>query len=294
MDTPFTRKELLGLNVQYYDEPEFHDGGREPEIVSPMPGQVTFDDDRIDLVAKARAVPPELRFVYSEPLLNREQERHLFRLYNFHKCKAKEAIDQIKDGRSHGAIQTANSEWYKAGRIKGQVVCSNTRLVLSICKKQKHYNDSPSVDRLIELMSDGSVGLVRAVDYFDYRLGNKFSTYATWAILDTIKRAKISGDRHAANFVNGFEELLHQQFDRDHAEPFLDSDFVAHILATLKPKLRKVLCLYFGINRRKNLTLQEIAMKMGLSKERVRQLRDRALQELRGMLSKKSVYRRVA
>lgn len=286
-----TPQQLLGLGFQFYDEPEFHDAAHEATILSPMPGQAEFDKERIDLATKAKTVPADLRFVYMEPLLTKPQEQHLFRAFNFHKARCHAARQGIKDGRSRQAIDLANKHWRMAQKVKGQVVCSNTRLILSICKKQRHYNDNPSVDKLIELMSDGMVGLVRAVDYYDYRLNYKFSTYATWAILDTLKRAKMSGDRHAANFVNGFEELLHQQIDKERPEPFLDGDFVTHILASLHPKLRRVLVMYYGINRRKCFTLQEIAEKLNLSKERVRQLRDRAVLELKRFVAGKAVLK---
>lgn len=67
---------------------------------------------------------------------------------------------------------------------KNQFVRSNLRLVLSIAKRYSH----PGLDPL-DLIQEGNIGLMRAVDKFNYHLGNKFSTYATWWIRQSITRA---------------------------------------------------------------------------------------------------------
>ena len=64
---------------------------------------------------------------------------------------------------------------------KNRFVRSNLRLVISIAKKYSY----PGLDSL-DLVQEGNIGLMKAVDKFDYRLGNKFSTYATWWIRQSI------------------------------------------------------------------------------------------------------------
>lgn len=96
------------------------------------------------------------------PLLNRAEEIELF-----HK------IDQETDSA-------------KKEQLKQKVATANLRLVVSTAKK---YSDPSDQLSLRDLIQEGNIGLMKAIDKFDYHLGNKFSTYATWWIRQFISRA---------------------------------------------------------------------------------------------------------
>jgi len=88
-------------------------------------------------------------------------------------------IDELR--KIVNSITAARAEILEA---KDQFVRSNLRLVLSIARKYSY----PGLDYL-DLVQEGNIGLMKAVDRFNHRLGNKFSTYATWWIRQTISRA---------------------------------------------------------------------------------------------------------
>ena len=67
--------------------------------------------------------------------------------------------------------------------IKNQIVQANLRLVVSIAKR--HVS---ATQDFFSLVSDGNMSLIRAVEKFDYARGNKFSTYASWAIMKNFAR----------------------------------------------------------------------------------------------------------
>jgi RNA polymerase primary sigma factor len=79
------------------------------------------------------------------------------------------------------SIATGKAEMLEA---KDQFVRSNLRLVLSIARRYSY----PGID-FLDFVQEGNIGLMKAVDKFNYRLGNKFSTYATWWIRQSITRA---------------------------------------------------------------------------------------------------------
>ena len=82
------------------------------------------------------------------------------------------------------AIMDQIDELYEgAVLVKNKIVQSNLRLVVSIAKRHV-----ASTDDFFALVSDGNMSLIRAVEKFDYSRGNKFSTYASWAIMKNFAR----------------------------------------------------------------------------------------------------------
>jgi RNA polymerase primary sigma factor len=73
---------------------------------------------------------------------------------------------------------------------RAQFIRSNTRLVVSIAKQYRGYGL-----QLIDLIQEGNIGLIKAVDEFDHRMGNKFSTYATYWIRQSVLRALANKSR---------------------------------------------------------------------------------------------------
>ena len=176
-------RRILGTELTYIAHPSFDDPGARDAILAPMPAPDVAQAPR-----RTRApagLPPYLASLYHEgPLLSREQEAHLFRKMNYLKYLASRLRDRIDPARARTAdLDEIERHLDEALAIRNQIVRANLRLVVSIAKRHLGPGDD-----LFERVSDGNYALIRAVDRFDYARGNKFSTYATWAILNEFAR----------------------------------------------------------------------------------------------------------
>src|SRR5262249_6691662 len=183
--------------LDYIYHVSFDDPAMEAVIVAPMPDEEEYEAKRHQMRAP-RDVPPELAPMYEVPLLNKSQEQHLFRKMNFLKHKAAQLRRRLC--RDDGDIDPTRVRIHELRRIeelqnlandvKDLLTSANMRLVANIAKKH-----APQTDTFWELMSDGNMSLIRAVEKFDYARGFKFSTYASWAIMKNFARS-IPEEKH--------------------------------------------------------------------------------------------------
>lgn len=234
---------------------------------------------------------------------------------------------------------------YDDPQARDKLVRSNLRLVVSIAKKFATGKLS-----LGDLIEEGNLGLIRAVDSFDPSVGVRFSTYAAWWIKQTIKRAllldcgPISIPTYMVELVNQYRQVLadlqkkigdvpnvnqiaqemklpvkkiiaikeiadsvHTPLDAeaDPAAPTMQESIpevsdqlpetelanaeelskLVKMLNKLQPRHAEVLKLRFGIEGREALTLKQIGAKLGLTRERVRQIQQEALNALNEMMN---------
>jgi RNA polymerase sigma factor (sigma-70 family) len=276
---------LMESPFRVFSEESFDDPRNEPEIMAPIPGYIKFLKDREKVHRSRDDAPHELKPLYEEPLLTREQEYHLFRQFNFLKHKALRLLqraDVLAPNKTE--VETVEKLLGLASNVKRQIVCSNLRLVMNLAKKSKEFIANPNIDLLAELVSDGNMGMCRAVEYFDYRLGNKFSTYATWAILHTMKNGRQSRMKHAQNCVSGYDDVLEAKVDESEQPEITEVTPVQRAMEELDPRQRAIIVEAFGLDGKPKRTLAKIGEKLGITKERVRQIREKGLSVLREKL----------
>jgi RNA polymerase primary sigma factor len=145
------------------------------------------------------------------------------------------SIHETKDINRHVSIGEA-----KARRAKKEMVEANLRLVISIAKKYTNRGL-----QFLDLIQEGNIGLMKAVDKFEYRRGYKFSTYATWWIRQAITRSIADQARtiripvHMIETINKLNRISRQMLQEMGREPTPDE--LADRMEMPEDKVRKVL-----------------------------------------------------
>jgi RNA polymerase primary sigma factor len=278
------------------------------------------------------------RQMAQEPLLTAQEEIELAKRIEL----GREAAERLRTM----TLSLEECEWLRKLVEDGQSARehlgrANTRLVVSIAKRYMGQG-LPFPD----LIQEGNVGLMRAVDKYDYKRGNRFSTYATWWIRQAITRAlaqktrtiriplhmterirqmyrtaqvleqtlghrptpeeiakemelppeSVRGMMDASQHAIALERPVGDDGDSEFGDFIEDQDSpspveaatqhllqetIEEVLSELTPRQSHILRLRFGLGGGEPHTLEEIANKFGLSRERIRQLEKEALRRLR-------------
>ena len=276
------------LALDYVPSPEFENDANVQEILAETPNAVSPG-------RKMRApagLPAYLASLYEVPLLEPQQEVHLFRKMNFLKYKATKLLDKLDPKAPSIALMDQIEKLYEdALGVKNKIVQSNLRLVVSIAKR--HVGASGD---LFGLISDGNVSLMRAVDKFDYNRGFKFSTYSHWAIRKNFARSIPDEFKHRERFRTSSEEIFQSRQDAraDHLAVEIDhqsrTDQIGKILHTLDEREQQIIMMRFGLGQgAEPRTLKEVGEELGVTKERIRQLELRALAKLRNAAEREKI-----
>ena len=287
---------LAATPIDYIYNDEFDSPDAERVILAAGAARDAADaGDNVLLSRVPAELPAYLQELYRTPLLGAHEERELFCRMNYLLHRAELARRRIADDPSKATSQMADEVERRlalATPVKNRLIQANLRLVVSIAKR--HLSGEAAAG-LFELVSDGNVALIRAVEKFDYSRGFRFSTYATWAITRSFARSVPDEYTQADRFRTGHDEFLLAA--KDHrALPFPSEESereelracVAHGLSQLDERERCVVERHFGFGGEgETQTLDEIGRAFGISKERVRQIEIRAMRKLRAVLGER-------
>ncbi len=177
-----------------------------------------------------------LREIGRVPLLTREEEVELAQKVEAGTAALEELGRGVTDAKRgeelEGIVQDGDA-------ARARLAVSNLRLVVSIAKRYMHRGVS-----FLDLIQEGNIGLMRAVEKFDWRKGYKFSTYATWWIRQAITRA--IGDqartiRVPMHTMEAVQELGHlrREYTREHGAP-PTYEQLADLLGTSVERVKKI------------------------------------------------------
>lgn len=281
--TQMRAAELRDRKIEFIPSAEFDAPGAERAICD---APAARSPNRDDTVAPGRVpsdLPPYLRQLFRLPLLTAEGEAALFRKLNYLKYRAHQARQALDpEAATASELDDVEALLSEAADVKTRIVQANLRLVVSIAKRHV----ASGMD-FFDLISDGNVSLMRAVDKFDYSRGFKFSTYASWAIMRNFARTIPDTKTHRERYQTGRTELLDVFAEPRVHEP--ENDFLPAVrglldrmMHTLDEREQRILRQRFGLDDHgEPQTLEQIGQRMGVSKERVRQLEARAIAKLR-------------
>jgi len=344
IETVLYELDELGIEIRQESETASGIGPADDQDIEFEPEEIPQDPGIGDINAVSADDPVGLYFrqMAQEPLLTAQEEIELAKRIEIGK-EARECLMRLDAHEVYGEagilhLQRLVMDGQAAREHLGR---ANTRLVVSIAKRYMGQG-LPFPD----LIQEGNVGLMRAVDKYDYKRGNRFSTYATWWIRQAITRAlaqktrtiriplhmterirqmyrtaqaleqnlgrrptpeeiafemdlpteTVRGMMDASQHAIALERPVGDDGDSEFGDFIEDQDSpspveaatqhllqetIEEVLSELTPRQSHILRLRFGLGGGEPHTLEEIANKFGLSRERIRQLEKEALRRLR-------------
>ena len=274
---------LLQSEIDFIPNPGFLNGNIESDDFVQKVLNSTHSSTKTSAI-----LPAYLRRLCESDLLTREQEMVLFRTMNHLKFHANSLRTRLNpETFEESIVSKIESLLSDAEKIRDHIIKSNLRLVISIVKKfvtPQHPFD--------ELLSDSMLTLMKAVDKFDFDRGFRFSTYAYRSVsrdvYTSIKIARIEESR----VTRDAEEWAFEQQDDESLSLMSDQTWsnIRELTASMLSKLDRrerfiVRCRYALGGHHRVRSFQYLADKLGVSKERVRQLEKRAVNKLKNIAS---------
>jgi RNA polymerase primary sigma factor len=285
-------KALLGRKIEFVASDEFTEHDVKERILAKLikKSEQSVLENVEPIKLTGSSLSEYLRTLTDAPVLNREEELELFRRYNYLKFLACQLRDGIKLSNVSGImLKSIESYLAQADEIKRQIIEANLRLVVNIARKH-----TLSGANLLDLVSEGNISLMNAVEKFDYSRGFRFSTFASWAIAKNYARKIPDHIGRLDKATKASLANIHREMRTEDAADFAAIERAHHSLAqvikeNLTEREQYVIMNRFGLVgppiKKETKTLVQIGLELDLSKERIRQIELTALQKLRQSLS---------
>jgi RNA polymerase primary sigma factor len=306
----------------------------ETDIESMTSNEEGYDADPLSLYLKQ---------ISSYPLLSKHEELEIGEIIQ----DSKRELQELEEAYQADTIprkeylRRKEETQRRLDHHRNKMITSNLRLVVSIAKKYQHRGLS-----FLDLIDEGNIGLIEAVERFDYTKKCKFSTYGTWWIQQAVIKALADKGRtiripiHVLNVIRkcfSVQKMLTQDLGREpthaeiadymnvsvgqvenimkysgetasldvtvdeenvttlsdlifsdeYTEPFENSfnvnlqDILERSLQDLSEREKKIIVLRYGLSGKSPLTLEEIGKILGITRERVRQIQNKAITRMK-------------
>lgn len=276
---------VLAGNYAFMDSPAFKRKGIEKELFEEtereLPLVAWYQPTRDEAVNGASVSTPQL--------MNAAEERLMFLRYNYSKLRLTRLQKQHKAEGLTKELAEQAVEWHrKCEHFREYLTRTNLALVLAMAKRTRLGDVDFS-----EIVSEGNMALLRAVDKFNIDRGFKFSTYACRAILKAFSRTAQKHSKHRQRFPVEFEPDLEKSDWTDKKRDNVEDDLVDELkqivdrnLAHLSNIEQTVIKQRFNWDQAQEtpLTLEEVGRIIGVTKERVRQIQNKALIKIRRLI----------
>jgi len=276
----------LTESIECVFDPAFKESGAEsfylsaPEI-EPESASAN-DDSTVDFIA---AAPPNIR--------NADYERHIFLRLNYCRYRTMRVLRGLQGRQPTRSDLEELLRWeHRVLDTRSEIVRTNVPLVLAMAKRTRITGVDPA-----DLISEGNLALLRSVDKFDCARGFKFSTYACRAILKSFSRVATRASRYRGYFPTEFDPSLEKSKHMELKRESVENDCVDELksilgrnLANLNNVEQTVIRARFALDETTQAddgrakTLEQVGEMIGVTKERVRQIQNKALGKLRNVL----------
>lgn len=274
---------LLEESYAFMDSPVFQQKNIDQELFDfdaepQLPLVSWYQPTRDEAVDQTMAGAPQL--------MKGNEERMMFLRFNYCKLELSRLQRLIKKS---GLTRKRAEEflfWHRRfEHFREYLVRTNLALVLAMAKRTRLGD----VD-FAEIVSEGNMALIRAVDKFSIDRGFKFSTYACRAILKAFSRTALKASRHRTRFPVEFEPEMEKSDWQDRRRGAVEEDCIDELKAIVDRNLADLSQVEETVIRRRfnwqqedesPMTLEEVGQIIGVTKERVRQIQNKALAKIR-------------